>query len=127
MTLLWRELRAHARVEFRGGVEAYVETAAGLMGAAGLVVVCGDARAPERVLGAAEGAGLVPPRRLDACPRAGRDVLFSVWVLGRGVPWAGMVHDTFTARDEGGARTKAHLALGRYFGFAPSSSERPWP
>src|SRR5262249_30648793 len=43
------EQRAYARIEYRGGIEAYLSTAGQVLSSDGTVVVCGDARARDRV------------------------------------------------------------------------------
>jgi tRNA1Val (adenine37-N6)-methyltransferase len=76
------EQRAYARIEYRGGVEAYVAAAAPLLAPGGALVVCSDARVGERTTWAAQVAGLFIHARCDVIARAGRSALFSVWTLG---------------------------------------------
>jgi tRNA1Val (adenine37-N6)-methyltransferase len=114
--------RAHARHELRGGVEAYVRAAAVALAPGGRAVVCADARRPERVLGTAGEAGLVPLRRLDAVPRQGRKgPLFGVWTLARMEDVSAEVElevaPPFVARDAEGRRTPEYLALREAFGL----------
>jgi tRNA1Val (adenine37-N6)-methyltransferase len=126
--------RAHARHELRGGVEDYLEAARRVVGPGGRVVVCAAAARPSRVLDTAGRVGLVPLRRVDAVPRAGRGAspgvetgaaggaLFSVWTLGRAadVPGARLeVAPPFVARDAQGRRTRAYLDLRAGFGLVP--------
>lgn len=73
--------RAHARIEYRGGVEAYVATAARLLAPGGWFVVCGAAGADDRVAGAASSSGMAVCGRHVVIPRAGRPPLFAVWTL----------------------------------------------
>ncbi len=77
------EQRAFARIEYRGGVEAYVETGARVLAPEGLLVLCGDARAAHRADRAAETAGLsiIGERRIVA--QEGKPALFAVWTLAR--------------------------------------------
>jgi tRNA1(Val) A37 N6-methylase TrmN6 len=75
------EQRAYARIEYRGGVEAYIAAGARLLAPGGALVVCGDARVGERTTSAAEAAGLFLHARCDVVARAGRSALFSVWTL----------------------------------------------
>jgi tRNA1Val (adenine37-N6)-methyltransferase len=75
------EQRAYARIEYRGGVEAYIAAGARLLAPGGALVVCGDARVGERTTLAAEAAGLFIHSRCDVIARAGRSALFSVWTL----------------------------------------------
>ena len=75
------EQRAYARIEYRGGVEAYIAAASPLLAPAGALVLCGDARVGERTTLAAERAGLFIHSRCDVIARVGRSALFSVWTL----------------------------------------------
>ena len=110
--------RAHARVELRGGVEAYLQAAAHVLAPTGALVVCADARTPERVERAAAGCALAPVARLDVVPAAGKGALFSVWTL---LPLAAAVGvacvraPDFVARDAHGRRSPQALALRRFF------------
>lgn len=114
--------RAHARHELRGGIEDYVRAAGKRLAPGGRVVLCGDARRPERLVDTLPGAGLVALRRRDVIPRAGaKGALFSVWVLARTDDAGGTapeVAEPFVARDAGGRRTHAYLDLRAAFGFA---------
>jgi tRNA1Val (adenine37-N6)-methyltransferase len=75
------EQRAYARIEYRGGVEAYIEAGSRLLAPTGALVLCGDARVGERTTSAALAAGLVVSARCDVIAREGRSPLFSVWTL----------------------------------------------
>jgi tRNA1(Val) A37 N6-methylase TrmN6 len=111
--------RAACRIELRGGVEDYLAGAARILaeGEGGLVVVCADGRAPERVLRGAAAAGLVPRRRLDVIARAGAEgPLFSVWTVARAGE-GGLVHEAVTMRDEAGERTPEARAMRTFFGL----------
>lgn len=110
--------RAACRIELRGGVEDYLAAAARVLSPRGVVVVCADGRAPERVLRGAAAAALVPVRRVDIVPRAGRGVLFSVWTCARTSRGA-LEHETVLMRDEAGARTPASFAMRATFGLEP--------
>jgi tRNA1(Val) A37 N6-methylase TrmN6 len=79
------EQRAFARIEYRGGIEAYIDAGTRLLSEDGVMVLCGDARALQRTTDACARAGLSIRARCDVLPRAGRAVLFSVWTLRRGV------------------------------------------
>lgn len=114
--------RAAARIELRGGVEDYLAAAARVLAPDGVVVVCADGRHPERVLRGAAAAGLVPVRRVDVVPRAGRPPLFSVWtsafassasLASRGA----LEHVEVLMRDENGERTEASRSMRRAFGL----------
>ena len=134
--------RAHARVELRGGVEDYLASAARMLATGGLVVVCADARRPERVIDAAAGVGLRPLSVLPVVPAAGKPALFSVWQLGAAAgtsieqPAGSPVEQSasspveqspFVARDGLGARSEASLALRCFFGLPTNRAERPSP
>jgi tRNA1(Val) A37 N6-methylase TrmN6 len=113
--------RAYARVELRGGVEAYLETAAPLLTPGGLCVVCADAKRPHRVLGTAGALGLVPEACLEVHPREGKPALFSVWALRRAPrepssasSWA---PERWVARTADGARTPVQREIRRFFGL----------
>ena len=75
------EQRAYARIEYRGGVEAYIATGAGLLAPQASLVLCGDADAEPRVHAAAALQRLQIAARTVVLPRAGEPPLFSVWVL----------------------------------------------
>jgi len=109
--------RAHARVELRGGVEAYLEAARASLSDAGVIVVCGDAKRPERVTRTAATLGLACEEELRACPREGKDALFSVWTLTPGSPREPVVR-TFVARTADGARTPAQHEIRSFFGLS---------
>ncbi|MDB4942968.1 MAG: tRNA ((6))-methyltransferase TrmN6 [Labilithrix sp.] len=116
--------RAAARIELRGGVEDYLAAAARVLSPDGLVVLCADGRAPERVVRGASAAGLSPVRRLDVVPKAGRSPLFSVWTCARTSPGA-LDHSTLIMRDERGERTEASLAMRHAFGLGEKAETRP--
>jgi tRNA1(Val) A37 N6-methylase TrmN6 len=119
--------RAHARVELRGGVEAYLTAGARALAPGGALVVCADARTPERVLRAAPGCGLRAVSRLDVVPAAGKGALFSVFTLvhaGSGSDRCEQAPD-FVARDAHGRRTEEALALRRFFGLPAAEHDAP--
>jgi len=122
--------RAHARMELRGGVEEYVAAAARLLAPDGTLVVCADARAPQRVLDAAAAAGLATLRRRDVIPRArAKGPLFTLWTLGLAQPPPGdiLVAPPLVARDEHGARTDEAHGIRRFFGLPVDEGEAPSP
>jgi len=112
--------RAYARMEFRGGVEAYLEAIAARLAPRGRAIICADGRTPKRVMEAASATGLCPLARQDAYPRAGRESpLFTVWTVG----WSGeggelLTRAPFIARDAAGQRTSEYRALRAFFGLA---------
>jgi len=109
------EQRAYARIEYRGGVEAYLATAGRLLARDGTVVMCGDARARQRVDRGAEAAKLHIVARCDVIPREGEAALFSVWTLGR-EPHE-VVTSSMTLRDRAGERTEDARDLRRFSGL----------
>ncbi|GAB4198772.1 MAG: methyltransferase [Sandaracinaceae bacterium] len=122
--------RTHARLEMRGGVEAYLETAARLVALGGVVVVCADAQRPERVLDTAPRLGLVPEHALEVAPREGKPALFSVWTLRRGDeigPAQALVREAWAARDAHGARAPRQREIRRFFGLDLPEVESPSP
>ncbi len=108
--------RAAARLELRGGVEDYLAAAARVVSPEGVVVLCSDGRAPERVVRGAAAAGLCPVRRLDVVPKVGRPPLFSVWTCARASRGA-LDHEALVMRDQHGERTEASQAMRRAFGL----------
>jgi tRNA1(Val) A37 N6-methylase TrmN6 len=121
--------RAHCRVELRGGVEVYIEAAACALAPDGVLVVCADARAPERVERAAQACGLAPVASCDVIAGAGKPALFAVWTLVRAgaQPAACVREPAFVARDAQGRRTPEALALRRFFDLPVPSAEAPSP
>ncbi|MDD9936290.1 MAG: methyltransferase [Myxococcales bacterium] len=123
--------RAHARVELRGGVEAYLAAAAQAVDAQGWVVVCADARTPERVEQGAAAVGLAPVRRLDAVPIAEhKGPLFSVFTLRPEAAHDGsacVVEPRFEARNAWGGRTDSVLELRRFFDLPVDENEPASP
>jgi tRNA1(Val) A37 N6-methylase TrmN6 len=111
--------RMHARVEVRGGVEDYVRAGARALADGGRLVVCADARTPERVIETAPIHGLRVVRRRDVVPRAGsKPPLFTVWTLAHErdggtcetmVPWVVL--------DERGVLTRAGRELRSFVGM----------
>jgi tRNA1Val (adenine37-N6)-methyltransferase len=109
--------RAHARIELRGGVEAYLDTAAALLEPDGALVVCAAARAHDRVFRGAEAVALHVHARTDAIPRRGKPPLFSVFTMTRS-PADDATVTTFVAREADGARSAEYVALRAYFGLS---------
>lgn len=112
--------RAYARIEFRGGVEAYLATGAQLLAPDGWLVVCGDADAEGRVERAADELSLTIHRHDVVVPRVGRPPLFAVWSLrhtGPNAPTVVRIEHTVTLRDAAGARTADARALRAFSGF----------
>lgn len=138
--------RAHARVELRGGVEAYLTAASRVLAPKGVFVMCAQAEQAERVTSGACAVNLLPIYRVDVIPmreRKGR--LFSVYAFVQaGCPDAGasvierlrtaplqaaqpVEPELLVLRDEDGARTADARALRAFFGLAMDSNEPPSP
>lgn len=97
------EQRAYARIERRGGVEAYVDAGAKLLGEGAPLVLCVDADARRRVEESAATNGLHVRRVVEIVPREGKKALFSIFVLRCD---AGPLDaDRLVVRDATGART----------------------
>ncbi len=117
--------RAYARQEYRGGVESYLSAAAPVLAAEGKLVVCADARFPERVVGFGRSVGLSVIDRLEIIPRAdAKAPLFSVFTLMHTHAASALfVHEppreaSWVARNADGARSQAYLDLRAFFGLA---------
>ena len=108
--------RAYARIEYRGGVEAYIETGAKLLASDGRFVLCGDARAEERVLAAVRSTGLHLVARTSVVARAPNPPLFAVWTLAL-MPVAEVASTTLTLRDKAGDRTAEAGVLRAFSGI----------
>jgi len=122
--------KAHARVELRGGVEAYLEAGARLLAPAGRLVVCADARFPERVIVTAQKLGLSVEAQLDAMPYSTRKgALFTVWTLGHraDITTLDWPRAEFHARTQDGGRTEDAHALRRFFDLPVNEGEAPSP
>lgn len=120
--------RAYARQEWRGGVEAYVSAAARVLSRDGHLVLCADARFPERVEQAALLGQLSIVAQCDVFPRAARPALFAVFTLRhRRADETPRIRGSFVARSESGARTEPYVALRQAFGMARPEHESPSP
>lgn len=122
--------RAHARVELRGGVEAYLEAGARLLSPTGRLVVCADARFPERVVDTAPRLELAVEAQLDAMPYATRKgPLFTVWTLRprAQVATSNWPREEFHARTPDGGRTEEAHTLRRFFDLPVNEGEAPSP
>jgi tRNA1Val (adenine37-N6)-methyltransferase len=114
------EQRAYARIEYRGGVEAYIGAAARLLGPGGAFVLCGDARVAHRTTSASQAHGLCIAERRDVYPRAGRSALFSIWTLVR-EPATERV-SSLTLRDQDGQPAADATLLREFSGFGAKAS-----
>ncbi len=109
------EQRAYARLEYRGGVEAYLATATRLLAADGRIVLCGDARAEGRVAQAAAETGTWLRGRCDVVARAGRAPLFAVWTVGFAAGDCPV--KSLVLRDEQGEPTQDAQRIRAFSGF----------
>ncbi|RYZ05836.1 MAG: methyltransferase domain-containing protein [Myxococcales bacterium] len=109
------EQRAYARIEYRGGVEAYIEAGAPLLAPGAALVLCGDARAEERVVKASRAASLALVGRAAVVARAGELPLFSIWTLSHTA--RPFVAETLTLRGPSGERTPDAQSLREFSGF----------
>ncbi len=110
---------AGCHLEQRGGVEEYCAAAARLLAPGGWFVTCAGSSQGERVQRGAEGGGLVVARRRDVVPRAGKDVLFSVYGLRAGPAGESVADEPLVVRDASGRRTEAFRALRGAMGMPP--------
>lgn len=109
------EQRAYARIEYRGGVEAYIAAGSTMLAKDGLFVLCTDARITQRTTSACEAAGLFVSERWDVVPRAGKPALFTVWTLCHQRTETRAL--SLTLRSETGARTADARTLREFCGF----------
>ena len=116
------EQRSFARIEERGGVEAYLEAASRWLAPGGTFVLCGDARANVRVSAFAPAVGLGVTHHCEFIPRAGRAPRFAVWVL-RADADGGPQWTTMTLRDEAGVPGPDADALRTFSGFPSQQCE----
>ena len=124
-TISSRVQRAPAAFELRGGIEAYAEAASRFLCENGTFVVCngvkGNHTEPLRNERALATAGLDVTARLDVIPRAGKEVLFSVYTAQKsvtGAPRCATV-STLVVRDEAARITDAFAAVRDHFGMPP--------
>jgi tRNA1Val (adenine37-N6)-methyltransferase len=111
------EQRAYARIEYRGGVEDYLAAGGKLLAPEGVMVLCGDARAGDRVERGAAAAGLSITARCDVIPHEGRPALFSIWTLSRRASPRSRSLSRLTIRDAAGKRTAEAMRLSEFSGF----------
>lgn len=109
--------RAYARIEYRGGVEAYLATGQRLLAKEGVMVLCGDARAIDRVDRGANAAGLTIRARCEIIPRENEPPLFAVWTLGHASRTGEVALSSLTLRDRAGERTADAKMLRTFSGL----------
>ncbi|UJR84839.1 tRNA1(Val) (adenine(37)-N6)-methyltransferase [Sandaracinus amylolyticus] len=121
--------RTYARIEMRGGIEDYVAAGARLLAPGGRLVVCGDARRPDRAMAGAAAAGLDVIATRDVVPRADKDALFTIWTFALRGEGTGTItaHAPIVARTADGARTEDAHAMRRFFDQQVNEDEAPSP
>ncbi len=95
------------RFELRGGVEAYLAAAAGLLAPGGRFVMCSSAQEQERVTIAMREVGLLHREHWQIVPRAGKPALITVDVVAREASDEPVRRETLVVRDAQGAWTPA--------------------
>jgi tRNA1(Val) A37 N6-methylase TrmN6 len=115
--------KSFCRQEWRGGVEGYLAAAKPVLSPHGKIVICADARTPNRVFRAAEALGLSVLTQRDVVPRAAQKAsLFSVFVLcHKRAATPNREHLLWYARDTQGKRTADYHAVRSFFGMAESA------
>ncbi|MCX7807578.1 MAG: methyltransferase [Deltaproteobacteria bacterium] len=115
--------RAHARVELRGGIEAYLEAASLMLAPKGIVVISAHATQRQRLLQSAKPLDLWPEDELVVIPREGKAPLFSVWTLSR-VSSEAHSRSIFVARSSSGERSEDYVKLMAWLGLHPGALPR---
>lgn len=117
------EQRAYARIEYRGGIDAYVIAGASALGPGGTLVLCGAASTEPRLERAAHEVGLHVVARTAVVAHAPKPPLFAVWTLRReDTP---RVDSVLTLRDHTGQTTADAARLRAFSGF--EAREAPLP
>ncbi len=107
-------------IEHRGGIEDYCRTVGRVLAPSGSFVTCAGGHQHARVERAAALASLAITRRLDVIPRAGKDALFSVYVMRHRVRAADRrIDPPLVVRDATGARTAAFREVRAAMGMPP--------
>lgn len=114
--------RAGARIELRGGIEAYCAVAAAHLGHDGVAVLCGDGRRLERTEKAANSAALHIHEVHELIPHPDKGPLFHVVVV-RATPCQRVQHSRVLARDEHGRRTAEMQRIRADFDMPPSEED----
>jgi tRNA1Val (adenine37-N6)-methyltransferase len=110
--------RAHARIEYRGGIEDYVAAAARVLTEDGVFVVCGPPDARVRLAAAAVVTDLAVVEECVVTGRVGRPPLFTVWTMRRRAFVADPpVMRAMTLRTAAGERTDDARTMRAFSGF----------
>jgi tRNA1Val (adenine37-N6)-methyltransferase len=123
--------RARARMETRGGLEAYVRTGALHLSRGGWLVVCGDADAQDRLHSVAAQVNMEVGAQVVVIPREHRSPLFTVWGLrhttGDTHSETPVLERTLTLRDANGERTTDAMMVRAFSGFPERVYHQPLP
>jgi tRNA1Val (adenine37-N6)-methyltransferase len=109
--------RTFARMEYRGGIEAYVLAAAPLLWEDGVLVLCCDTGARNRATSAAAAAALHLVREVEVIPKAGKAPLFSVWAFRFRARADGARLSSLLLRDAEGNSTEDARMLKKFSGL----------
>lgn len=118
--------KAHARVELRGGVEAYLSAASVALAEDGDVVICASVRQRARLEAHAPTVGLHVRALRELVPREGKAALFFLATLRR-EPGPLLTHPPFVARTVGGTRTAMEREVRGFFGLRSRDGEPASP
>ncbi|MBI5497043.1 MAG: methyltransferase domain-containing protein [Deltaproteobacteria bacterium] len=117
--------RAAARLELRGGVEAYLETGAAHLAEGGTLVLCGDGRRPGRTLDAARRVGLHAWEHVELVPLPGKPPLLHVMVFRQTSPPDPVAVRPLLARTADHRRTAEVQAIRAAFDMPPMPGDDP--
>ncbi|MEZ4287981.1 MAG: methyltransferase domain-containing protein [Polyangiales bacterium] len=111
--------RRYARIEYRGGVEAYVKSAEFLMRDDGRAVICGSYSAQKRMQDACAAHALFIEERLDIFAKeANSEPLFNVFTLRRSTPDDSQTKVTrYISRTPDGRKSEQALNVRACFGL----------
>lgn len=113
------EQRAYARIEYRGGVEAYLATGARIMSHDGTMVLCGEGGVEARVREGGRTVGLFIRARCEVFAHAtAKKPLFAVWTMSRSE--GPVAPSSLLLRGEDGKPTEDARRLRAFSGFTPS-------
>ena len=116
---------APCRFEHRGGVEDYVQAAARLLAPGARAVICQGSTQTHRVAPAAQLAGLAIEATLDVIPRAGKDVLLSIYTLAHAADARPSTHMSLVVRERDGRWTDDFRVVRNELGMPPGRDDTP--
>lgn len=112
------EQRAHARIEYRGGVEAYLATGARILSQNGTMVLCGEGSVEPRVRAGGTPVGLFIRARCEVFAHAAAEKpLFTVWTMSR--TDGAIAPASLLLRGDDGKPTEDATTLRAFSGFTP--------